>query len=210
MSERKRDAETTKARILGAARRLFAEHDISAVSIRDIAKASGVSHGLVQQYFGTREHMIAAIIQDEIAAFFASFPHIGPGPHSVEEVLRSDLRTGQARFHDFAALITRAQLAGVKPETMLDPATTTPAMSLAAAIRDLQSDSPTKPGAMDPRLVSAYVNAALFAFETIGPWLMASVGLRPEDYEARLDEITDISVKLVGLAAGAGRALPLR
>ncbi len=36
------------------------------MSYRDIAKAAGVSHGLVQQYFGTRQHMIAAIIQNEI------------------------------------------------------------------------------------------------------------------------------------------------
>lgn len=204
MTERKRNAQATKTRILAAARRLYAERDISAVSIRDIAEAAGVSHGLVQQYFGTREHMIAAIIQSEIEQVLAHLSLARPpqGAQATLDGLRSQLKAGRPDFQEFAMLITRAQLAGVKPETMLDPATPTPATALAAIIRDLQARAPSSPDTLDPRLVSAYINAALFAFETIYPWLMASVGLKPEDYEARLDEITDISVKLVSLAIG--------
>ena len=71
MSPKTRDAERTRAAILEAARRLFAERDISAVSIRDIAQAAGVSHGLVQHHFGTRERLVAAIVQDEIDEFAA-------------------------------------------------------------------------------------------------------------------------------------------
>jgi AcrR family transcriptional regulator len=204
MSERKRNAPSTKARILAAARRLFAERDISAVSIRDIAREADVSHGLVQQYFGTREHMIAAIIQSEIEDFFARFSPARPdGVHSTLEDVRNQLKTGRTSFRDFAVLITRAQLAGVKPETMLNLATPTPATALAATIRDQQTHAPADPDKMDPLLVSAYVNATIFAFETIYPWLMASVGLKPEDYEARQDEIIDISMKLITLAIGA-------
>lgn len=204
MSQRKRNAQATRAAILEAARHLFAEHDISAVSIRDIANAAGVSHGLVQQYFGTRERMVAAIIQSEIEEVGKRLAPMKPG--GVDEMMaafRGDIKTGMERFRDYAVLITRAQLTGVKPETMLDPKMPTPAMSLAAAIRDLQARSPKGPKRMDPALVSAYINAALFAFETISPWLMASVGLKPEEYRARLDDIADISVQLVALAAGA-------
>ena len=203
MSQQKRNAHLTKARILRTARRLFAESDISAVSIRDIAEAAGVSHGLVQQYFGTREQMIAAIIQDEIEEIEKRFPPVLAGnAQAVLEAVRSTLKDGRARFHHYAVLITRAELAGVKPETMLDPAIPTPAMALAAAIRDLQSESRNTPGRMDPLLVSAYINATLFAFETIYPWLMASVGLKPGDYEARFDEIVDISMRVISLAIG--------
>lgn len=203
MSGRKRNAPATKAKILAAACRLFAERDIPAVSIRDIAEAAGVSHGLVQQYFGTREHMLATIIQNKIEAFFASSL---PGPEGTQATLedfRNNIKNGRAGFHEFAALITRAQLAGIKPEDMLNPATPTPAMALAAAIRELQSHAPKSPNKMDPLLVSAYINAALFAFETLHPWLMASVGLKPEEYEAYFDEIANISAKLVGLAIEA-------
>ena len=77
LSQRKRNATKTQTAILEAARRLFAQQDISAVSIRDIAQAAGVSHGLFQQYYGSREHMVAVGLKpedyeaslDEIAGF---------------------------------------------------------------------------------------------------------------------------------------------
>jgi len=47
------------------------------------------------------------------------------------------------------------------------------------------------------------VTAGPFAFEAMAPWLMTSVGLEPRDYEARLDEIVDLSVRLIAVAAGA-------
>ena len=203
MKPKKRNAEKTKHAILLAARRLFAERDIATVGYRDIAAAAGVSHGLVQQYFGTRDHMIAAIIQHEIEEFGRLFSQGGDGkPEFTPEAFRSLLQAGESRFRDFARLITRAALAGVEPEKMLDPATPTPAMALAGSIRELHAKSPRASARMDPRLVSAYINASLLAFATLSPWLMTSVGLKPKDYAARLDEIADISVNLVSLAAG--------
>jgi AcrR family transcriptional regulator len=200
---RKRNAETTKAAIIKAARRLFARRDIAAVSYRDIAKAAGVSHGLVQHYFGTRDQMIAAIIQNEIEAF-GKLLHQGEADRTglTVENIRTQLRGGALQFHDFARIITRAELAGAKPEKMLDPATPTPAMALADSIQNLQARLPKSSTRMDPRLVSAYINASLFAFAAMAPWLMTSVGLEPKDYEAKRDEITEISIALVSLAAG--------
>jgi AcrR family transcriptional regulator len=46
---------TARARIRDAALRLFAERGIEAASIRDIAKAAGVSPGLVRHHFGSKE-----------------------------------------------------------------------------------------------------------------------------------------------------------
>ena len=203
MSPRKGNAAKTKAAITQAARRLFAKQDIATVSYRDIAKAAGVSHGLLQQYFGTREQMISEIIRSEIEEVGQrlSQNQAGQAAFTIGN-FRQALRSGALRFRDFARIITRAQLAGVKPESLLDPATPTPAMALADSISQLQGKSRQPAGRLDPRLVSAYVNASLFAFATMSPWLMTSVGLKPEDYEARLDEIAEISVKLVSLAAG--------
>ncbi len=206
MKPKKRNAEKTKLAIALAARRLFAQRDISAVSFRDIAAAAGVSHGLVQQYFGTREHMVAAIIEHEIEEFGRLLRSGQSGKTGLTlEDIRSVLKAGETRFRDYARLITRAELAGIQPEKMLDPATPTPAMALADSIRNLQAKSPKSAARLDPRLVSAYINASLFAFATMSPWLMKSVGLAPKDYEARLDEITDISLKLISLAAGTHR-----
>ena len=202
MNPKTRNAERTKAAIIGAARLLLAERDFSAVSIRDIAQAAGVSHGLVQHHFGTRERLIAAIVQNEIDEL-AARPRALPAGASDLERLRVELKAGMTRFRDYALLITRAELAGAEPERLLDPAVPTPAMLLATSIRELQARTAPAPGGLDPDLVSAYVNASLFAFATMAPWLMTAVGLEPRDYEARLDEIIDISVRLIALSVGA-------
>lgn len=204
MEAQKGDAVQTRARILEAARRLFAERDMSSVSIRDIAEAAQVSHGLVQRYFGSREQMVEGIIREEIEAY-AARPLVWPNGSGVSAEERRDfrerLKAGLPQFHDFAALIVRAELGGVNPGRMLDPSTPTPARQLAEAIEAHRAEGSRRVG-MDPRMVSAYVNAALFAFSTMAPWLMASVGLTPDEYEARLDEILEISVDLIALAAG--------
>jgi AcrR family transcriptional regulator len=203
MRQKKRNAEETKLAITLAARRLFAARDIATVSYRDIAAAAGVSHGLVQQYFGTREQMISAIIQHEIAEFGRLFSQGGADkPEFTPEAMRRVLKAGESRFREYARLITRAELAGVQPEKMLDPTAPTPAMAFAESLRAMQAKAPKNPAPMDPRLVSAYINASLFAFATLSPWLMKSVGLAPKDYDARLDEIAEISVRLASLAAG--------
>ena len=203
MSLKKRDSAKSKAAIIAAARKLFAKRGISTVSIRDIAKAAGVSHGLVQQYFGNRKRLIAAIIRNEIEQFEASsLPPEAPEPGSAFEDVRQRIRIGMPRFRDYAALITRAELAGAEPEKMLDPTVPNPAMALADLISQLQATSPTARERLDPRLVSAYINASLFAFATMAPWLMTSVGLKPEDCETRFDEIAEISVQLIALAGG--------
>ncbi|MGE5827680.1 MAG: TetR family transcriptional regulator [Micromonosporaceae bacterium] len=46
---------TARARIRDAALALFAERDIDAATIRDIARAAGVSAGLVRHHFGSKE-----------------------------------------------------------------------------------------------------------------------------------------------------------
>jgi AcrR family transcriptional regulator len=46
---------TARARIRDAALRLFAERGIDGATVRDIAKAAGVSAGLVRHHFGSKE-----------------------------------------------------------------------------------------------------------------------------------------------------------
>jgi hypothetical protein len=62
---------------------------------------------------------------------------------------------------------------------MLDPAIPTPAMALANSIGELQAARPGSRGVIDPLMVSAYINASLFAFATMAPLFMASVRKEP-------------------------------
>ncbi len=48
--------------VLEAASRLFAERGPAATSIREVAARSGVNHGLVYRHFGTKEDLVAAVL----------------------------------------------------------------------------------------------------------------------------------------------------
>jgi AcrR family transcriptional regulator len=196
------DGGATKQEILRAIRGLFATRDIASVSIRDIAAEAGVSHGLVQRYFGTREQMISEIIRQEIAGYNAG-PTFLPVPAgaAARERWRQDFKPGLKRFAEYAAIIVRAELAGYRPEDMLDPTTETPAEQLAAMIATMQLQAGLA-DAPDPRMVSATVNAVLFAFATMSPWLMASVGMPARSYEAHLDDVIDAILGIIECAVG--------
>lgn len=205
MNSRPRNAARTREIILEAARELFGERDLSSVSIRDIAEAAGVSHGLVQQYLGSREQMIGEIVRREVESFALNFAPI-PTSTSPSELERLEfaLKSGRERFQDFATLITRAELAGLEPEKMLNPDVPTPAMLVARAILEIREGNEGTESGMDAALVAAYVTAALFGFATMSPWLMTVVGLAPEDYDKRWDELMEITVTLARVAAGLG------
>jgi AcrR family transcriptional regulator len=51
---------TARARIRDAALRLFAERGVDGATIRDIARAAGVSGGLVRHHFGSKDDLRAA------------------------------------------------------------------------------------------------------------------------------------------------------
>ncbi|MEU4654894.1 TetR family transcriptional regulator [Streptomyces sp. NPDC023723] len=62
--QRNARGEETRQRILVAAERLFAEHGISAVPLRDIGVAAGQrNHAAVQYHFGDREEVVKAIME---------------------------------------------------------------------------------------------------------------------------------------------------
>ncbi|HOI95406.1 MAG TPA: TetR/AcrR family transcriptional regulator [Syntrophobacter fumaroxidans] len=63
MKVRTRDSGGTRRAILDAAQRLFARNGFSGTSMREIAKASGVSQPLIHHYFGSKEGLYRAIKQ---------------------------------------------------------------------------------------------------------------------------------------------------
>jgi AcrR family transcriptional regulator len=60
LRERAVEDLTARARIRDAALRLFADRGIGGATIRDIAKAAGVSGGLVRHHFGSKDDLRAA------------------------------------------------------------------------------------------------------------------------------------------------------
>lgn len=59
----------TKARLIRAAERLFAENGLGAVSVRDITRAAGArNESALHYHFGTKEALISAVFADRIHA----------------------------------------------------------------------------------------------------------------------------------------------
>src|SRR5262245_46563486 len=71
---RGRDAEQTRAAVIDAAERLFADRGFAATSTRDISAASGVSHPLIHHHFGSKEELYAAVKRRMVEGYARRFP----------------------------------------------------------------------------------------------------------------------------------------
>ena len=72
--DRARDPEGTRAAVLDAAERLFAEEGFAATSMRDISTASGVSHPLIHHHFGSKDGLYAAVKRRLVEGYARRFP----------------------------------------------------------------------------------------------------------------------------------------
>ena len=70
---RVRDPEGTRAAVLAAAERLFAEQGFANTSLRDISCTSGVSHPLIHHHFGSKEGLYQAVKRRLVENSAASF-----------------------------------------------------------------------------------------------------------------------------------------
>jgi TetR/AcrR family transcriptional regulator len=73
-SPRVRDPEATRAAVLAAAERLFAERGFANTSLRDISTASGVSHPLIHHHFGSKEELYQAVKRRLVESYAQRFP----------------------------------------------------------------------------------------------------------------------------------------
>lgn len=75
---RAQQREQTRARILAAARRLFADNGYDRTTIRAVAGEAGVNPGLVMHYFGSKEDLFAEAV---------SLSSGGPAAESPDDVV---------------------------------------------------------------------------------------------------------------------------
>ncbi len=66
--ERIRDAERSRAAILVAAERLFADHGFDGTSLSDIGTAAGLSRGSPGYFFGSKDRLYAEVLASVFAA----------------------------------------------------------------------------------------------------------------------------------------------
>lgn len=80
-------APQTRERILQVARRLFGERGYAAVTIREVAAASGVSPALVMKVAGSKEHLHALARPAEPSPLLPDTPIEGMGELLVRRML---------------------------------------------------------------------------------------------------------------------------
>lgn len=78
---------TTREKLLRAAREVFAEHGLAHTRISDIAARSGVNRERVYGYFGSKEGLFDAVINDALDELAEAVP-LSPGEDLVQYVDR--------------------------------------------------------------------------------------------------------------------------
>jgi AcrR family transcriptional regulator len=62
-----RDPEKSRARILQAAREEFARHGLGGARVDQIAKAAGINKRMLYHYFGNKDDLFSAVLEDNYA-----------------------------------------------------------------------------------------------------------------------------------------------
>jgi AcrR family transcriptional regulator len=85
------DAARNRERVLAAARRLFAERGVRAVTMSDVAREAGVAKGTVFHRFGDRAGLALALVDEHERALqeliLRGPPPLGPGAPPHERLL---------------------------------------------------------------------------------------------------------------------------
>jgi len=151
------------AAILESAAEMFADRGPAAASIRDIAAQARVNHGLVFRHFGTKEQLVAAVLNNQAAYLTKLIDADAP----LTEIALAGTR--QLR------VIARALLDGF-PVAELQT-------SFPAADRFLEEVRPLYDSEDAARLAAGHAVALLLGWQLFEPFLRMAMGLQdlPQD-----------------------------
>src|SRR5579885_3842871 len=81
---RTRDRAATRAAVLAAAEEEFARHGLEAARTEEIAERSGVTKGMIYHYFGSKEKLYEAALEQVFAPLLLSLQQFAaPGADPV-------------------------------------------------------------------------------------------------------------------------------
>ena len=126
-----RGSAAVQASLIETAADLFAERGPRAVSVREVADAAGVNHGLVHHYFGSKAGLVTAVLDhlareateeinrhEPLAVFYAEGGATARHGRIVAHLLLegSDPAELKSGFPGFEALIGRCRDEGMTPK----------------------------------------------------------------------------------------------
>jgi AcrR family transcriptional regulator len=101
-TQEQRRAETER-RVLDAAMTLIAAHGSRSVTLSEVGEAAGYSRGIVHHHFGSRERLLAAVMED--AQRFAVPAYEGDGLDQIAKIVGAYLRNVVDRSPSAAAFL---------------------------------------------------------------------------------------------------------
>ena len=117
MARPKTDDPVARAKILAAAEALFAEHGFAGVGVRQIAAAAGVNGAMIHYYFGNKEGLYRAIIENAAMTVRGLIAEATASAQTLEERLTRFVKAyaGFLFGHPhLARILSREMIAGGK------------------------------------------------------------------------------------------------
>jgi len=105
-SQRARQKERTRARLLEAACGLFRDRGVAETRTADVARAAAVSHGTIFVHFPTRDDLVAAVIGEYAGRIARDVDALVERGATVRDVLRAHLDGLAAHEGFYARLVT--------------------------------------------------------------------------------------------------------
>jgi TetR/AcrR family transcriptional regulator, repressor for neighboring sulfatase len=170
-----RGGEAVQVALIEAAITLFAERGPAVVSVREIAKRAGVNHGLVHRHFGSKEGLLAAVLQllaEGLSAELARTRGPGVGPRAFRA----------ARKHSaYWRILAHSLLQGVRPVELQARFPVVTQLIAAQAARGQGRPTPQ----LDPRAVAAVGVAMGLGWLMFEPFVLAASGLEKAPLKER-------------------------
>jgi AcrR family transcriptional regulator len=173
------------AAVLRSAAELFAERGLAATSIRDIAARSRVNHGLIHRHFGSKDALVAAVLDDLGRHLAELLAEVADGARVAEAVDRQLRVLAYASLDGYPVgeLQSRFPTMGV----LLD------------AVR------PQHPTDLSARLAAAHAIALQLGWCLFGDFLRASTGLEDMDDSTFVRSIGQTTASILGAQYRGGQ-----
>lgn len=165
--------ERVRAAVIQAARKMFAERGIHAVSVREIAKEVGVSHTLLHLYFGSKDEIVRQVLNTYDTSIAGSIEAADDVTAAIAQGFKK--AAGQADYKVLAS----ALLEGIVPDRVTRDA----AVTRAIAARITDSDK------FDPRVVGMALSSMTIGWAIASEWLKASVDVTDMSDDEVLDQM---------------------
>ena len=170
-------AQKVRSDVLVAARKMFSEHGIHAVSVRDIAKEVGVSHTLLHLYFGSKDEIVRQVLQSYQSGIAEGGPAVGADGIDIAESFKAAV--GQS---DFLRVLAAALLERVVPERV-SPDFKTPLVAGASL---------KAPEGVDPKVLGMVFAATAVGWATSADWLREQFGVADMTEEQLLTQVGEL------------------